>query len=165
MTKKAWETYEDVASYLLDQLASEFGLQRVEGKQHITGHRSGTKWEIDAKGVKEDEKAFLIFECRRRTGSGITQEQVGALAYRILDTGAAGGVMVSPLGLQEGGRKIAEAENIISVHLNEHSTTTNYVLRFLNRIFLGVTEEIGVNEVVNVAVVENESDNSRNSTR
>ena len=30
---EAWETYEEVAVYLLDQIASELGLERVEGKQ------------------------------------------------------------------------------------------------------------------------------------
>jgi hypothetical protein len=27
------ETYEEVATYLLDQMAEEFGLEKVEGKQ------------------------------------------------------------------------------------------------------------------------------------
>jgi hypothetical protein len=41
------------------------------------------------------------------------------LAYRIIDTGADGGILVSPLGLQEGAERVAAAENIISVRLNE----------------------------------------------
>ena len=50
------------------------------------------------------------------------QERLGGLAYRILDAEADGGIIVSPLGLQEGAERIAAAENVISVTLNENST-------------------------------------------
>jgi hypothetical protein len=40
---KTWESYEQVSHYLLDKFASEFGLDRVEGKQEIQGQRSGTR--------------------------------------------------------------------------------------------------------------------------
>jgi hypothetical protein len=32
-----WQTYEEVAAWLLNQFASEFGLDRVEGKQDVSG--------------------------------------------------------------------------------------------------------------------------------
>lgn len=57
---KAWESYEEVASYLLNQMANEFDLQKFEGKQTIVGKRSGTKWEIDAKGVSKDNEVFSL---------------------------------------------------------------------------------------------------------
>ena len=60
-----WKTYEEVAAYLLNQFASEFGLERVEGKQLVPGQRSGTKYKIDAKGVVDGGEAFIIVECRR----------------------------------------------------------------------------------------------------
>ena len=47
---ETWETYEEVAVYILDQVASN--LERVEGKQHVCRSRSSTNWEIDGKGVK-----------------------------------------------------------------------------------------------------------------
>src|SRR6266540_4597206 len=128
---KVWESYEEVAAYLLDQIATEFDLERFEGKQSVTGNRSGTEWEIDAKGVSENNEIFFIVECRRYTTSRQNQERLGSLAYRIIDTGAKGGILVSPLGLQEGASKIARAENIHSIILDANSTTTEYVLRFL----------------------------------
>jgi hypothetical protein len=134
---KAWETYEQVAAYLLNQFASEFGLQKVEGKQKVSGKMSGTEWEIDAKGVGHSGEVFLIVECRRSTTSRQSQEKVGGLAYRIFDTGAKGGIMVSPLGLHEGASKIARAANIYSVVLNKDSTTSEYVLEFLNKLRVG----------------------------
>jgi hypothetical protein len=32
-----WRTYEEVATFLLSQMAEEFDLERVEGKQKILG--------------------------------------------------------------------------------------------------------------------------------
>jgi hypothetical protein len=132
-----WQSYEEVAVYLLNQFAKEFKLETVEGKQTAIGLRSSTNWEIDGKGFVQDGCGFIIVECRRYTKSKQTQEKVGALAYRIRDTGAKGGIIVSPLGLQEGANRVGTAENILSVQLNPDSTQTEYVLQFLNRIMMG----------------------------
>jgi len=122
---KAWETYEEVARFLLEDISDTLGLglERVEGKQKLAG-KSGTKWQVDAKGVKTEDGAIVIVECRRWTTSKPDQEDVGAFAYRIGDVGAAGGIVVTPLGVQEGGQKIAEYEGIEIVHLDANSTTT-----------------------------------------
>ncbi len=135
--QKTWETYEDVAAYLLNQIATEFGLERFEGKQKVVGQKSRTKWEIDAKGVGDDNEIYFIVECRRYTKSRINQEKLASLAYRIIDTGAKGGIVVSPLGLQEGAAKLAQAENIYSVMLDENSTRSEYVLKFLEKVRVG----------------------------
>ena len=136
---KVWETYEEVAVHLLNQVASELGLEHVEGKQNVYGSRSPTKWEIDGKGVEGGGEGFVIIECRRYTTSKQNQEKVAALAYRIIDTGASSGILVSPLGFQAGAKRVAAAENIIEVLMDENSTRTDYVLQFLNNIFAGVS--------------------------
>jgi hypothetical protein len=148
MSNRKWESYEEVAAYLLNQMAFAFGLERVEGKQSVMGLRSGTKYVIDAKGIAQGNEGFIIIECRRYTSSKQKQEQIGGLAYRILDTKASGGIIVSPLGLQEGAAKIANAENIQSVQLDENSTHTDYILKFLNQVFLGVSDRIMISESV-----------------
>jgi hypothetical protein len=125
-----WQSYEEVATYLLNQFKEHFRLDSVEGKQTVAGKLSGTSHEIDAKGVRRGDKGFIIVECRRYTASKQKQENLASLAYRILDTGAIGGIIVSPLGLQIGAQKIAEAENIISVHLTPESTTTDFFDEF-----------------------------------
>ena len=159
--EKCWKSYEEVATYLLNQMASKFGLKRVEGKQTLTGV-SGTNWEIDAKGVKTNsDEAFVIIECRRYTKEKVKQEPVGGLAYRILDTRAKGGIIVTPLGLQAGAEKIASAENIISVILTENSTPENYMLKFLNNVFIGLTEHVHVSDNVQVTIVKNITDEGR----
>jgi len=148
-----WETYEQVATYLLDQFADEFGLERVEGKQGVVGKRSGTEWIIDAKGVRHGGEAFVIVECRRYKKKRQDQEKVGGLAYRIIDTGAEGGIVVSHLGLQTGADKIAAAENIISVELDKDSTPAEFSMRFLNKIFVGVQARVGMSASVTAEVL------------
>jgi hypothetical protein len=136
------DTYEEVAADLLNRFAADFGLEKVEGKQPIPGKESGTTWVIDAKGVRESDGATVIVECRRYTTSRAKQEQLAALAYRIIDTEAGGGIYVSPLGLQEGATKVAAARNIVSVQLSPDSTPTEFMLRFLNKIFAGLQDTI-----------------------
>jgi hypothetical protein len=147
-----WKSYEEVAAYLLNQFAKEFGLERVEGKQEVVGQRSGTTWEIDAKGFRNKDTGFVIVECRRYTTSKQNQEKVGALAYRIIDCGAQGGIIVSPLGLQEGAERVAAAENIVNVRLNENSTRHKYVLQFLNRLMIGLKDTIRFRDEVQIEV-------------
>jgi hypothetical protein len=137
MADTQWRTYEEVATYLLDRFAGHFGLIQVEGKQSLRGH-SGADWAIDAKGVAIGAEAFVIIECRRHTKSKQDQEQLGGLAYRIMDTGAHGGILVSPLGFQSGARKVAEAENIVHVELHPDSTPEEFAMQFLEKIFIGV---------------------------
>jgi len=139
---KPFESYEKVAQYLLGKLAEHFGFEDVEGKQHVAG-KSGTRWEIDAKGVAHGKEGFVIIECRRYSRSRIKQEAIGGLAYRISDTGAVGGIIVSPLPLQKGAKILAEYENIKHVQLDENSTNTDYILNFLNTVFVGVSMKIG----------------------
>ena len=162
MKNQKWESFEEVATYLLNQMASEFGLQYVEGKQKIKGLYSNTEWEIDAKGVKADnDEAFIIIECRRYTKSKQKQTQVAALAYTIKDTRATGGIIVSPLGLQEGAAKIAQAENIINVIMNENSTRESYMLSFLNKVFIGLVEHVHATDTVDVVVLKSVTDSGK----
>ncbi|EGR1564756.1 restriction endonuclease [Vibrio alginolyticus] len=144
MSQAQWETYEEVAVYLLNQFSENFELEGFSGKETISGNRSGTSWEIDGKGFSEGDDRFVIVECRRYTTSRQSQEKIGALAYRIIDAGASGGIIVSPLGLQSGAEKVAQAENITSVKLTPESTTQEYMLEFLNNICIGIVDNINV---------------------
>jgi hypothetical protein len=95
----------------------------------------------------------VIVECRRYTTSKQNQEKVGALAYQIIDTGADGGIHMSPLGLQEGAERVAGAENIIGGRLNEDCNRYEFVLGFLNKIMLGVLDPISIGKEVQVKLV------------
>lgn len=138
MTKsKKWENYEQVSAYLLDQLHQEFGLEKVEGKQKVKGFRSGTNYIIEAKGILENGEGIVIIECRDYSTKKQNQDQMGGLAYRIIDTNAKGGIIVSKLGLQKGAKKIADRENIVSVFIDPKSTPQEFTIEFLNKIFVG----------------------------
>src|SRR5262245_21060874 len=156
----AWETYEQVAAYVLNQIADRFGIDRFEGKQNVLGIRSGTTYEIDAKGIVEHGTAFMIVECRRYLHSRQNQENLGALAYRIMDTGAKGGVIVSPLGLQEGAIKIAATEKIHNVILAADSTFEQYVVSLLNEIIMRVPPAVAQVSTSGPAVVISDADQS-----
>lgn len=152
MSNKPWQSYEEVAQYLLNQFAKHFQLGYVEGKQIVPGE-SGTEWEIDAIGVRDQEEAFLIVECRRYTKSRLNQESMAALSFRIQDTGAQGGLVVSPLELQSGAKKVAEFANIQHVTLDPKSTTSDYIMKFLNQIFVGVSDTVSVTDSVHIQVI------------
>jgi hypothetical protein len=141
---KAWESYEEVACYLLEKMGDTLGLglERVEGKQKLAG--KATDWTVDGKGVKTEDGAIIVIECRRYTTSRLDQEAMGGLAYRIGDVGAAGGIVVTPIGVQEGGEKIAKYEGIEIVHLDANSTTTDYVLKFLDKVLHGASADMTV---------------------
>ena len=150
--KTTWKSYEEVGAYLLEQSAHELGLERVEGKQKIHGLRSGTDWEIDAKGIREGNEGFVIIECRRHTISRQNQAKLGELAYRIIDTGAAGGIIVSPLGIQEGAAKVAASENILNVQLDENSTPTEFAMKFLNKLMIGTSEGAVFHDIPSIEI-------------
>lgn len=147
-----WKSYEEVGTYLLNQFSNKFELDRVDGKQKIPGLRSGTSWEIDAKGLRIGGDGFVIVEFRRYTSSRQNQEKMGGLAYRIIDTGANGGIIVSPLGLQEGAERIASAENVVNVILNENCNRYEYMIKFLNNVMIGFHDTIKVKDLVEIEV-------------
>ncbi len=133
--KTTWETYEDVARYILDEFRNELALKTVEGKQRLPGEKSGTIWEIDALGTSISNDAVILIECKRHTTNKLNQETLAGLAYRIEDTGSDGGIIVSPLGLQTGAEKIAKSENIINVKLHENSAPEAFCVEFLDKVF------------------------------
>jgi hypothetical protein len=151
---KTWETYEEVAAYVLKQVGKKFGLADVEGKQCVPSKRPGAHWQIDAKGIQESDGALVIIECRRYISSRLSQGKVGEVAYRIYDTGAAGGIIVSPLPLQRGAKLIAKHENIQHVQLDPSSTRDQWIARIEGVMTFGQTETacISVTDTFHVEV-------------
>jgi len=153
MSEQKWETYEEVAQYLIHQFAEHFNLGKVEGKQVVSGN-SGTNWELDGKGVHEDGESIVIIECKRYTTQRIPQEIIAGLAFRINDTNAEGGIIVSPLGLQKGAEKVAKYTDIKTVKLNAASTTQEYVMEFLNNVCMGVVDSLKITDSVSITVID-----------
>ena len=159
-----WRRYEQAAADILHEVRAHFGFERVEGKQLIVGLRTGADWEIDAKGVSEGGQAFVIIECRRYTTSKLKKKALAAVAYEMKDTGAAGGIVVTPIGLQEGAKKIAAAENITHVRLPLNATPEQFALEFLGKVIVrprGVAAKGEVGQVT--AIVSPEKDTNEGS--
>lgn len=151
---KTWKSYEEVAAYVLKQVGKRFGLADVEGKQKVPGKRTGIQWEIDARGIQESDGVLVIIECRRYTSSCLTQEEVGSIAYRIHDTGAAGGIIVSPHPLQRGAQMVARADNIQHFQLDPCSTRDQWIAKIQGVMTFGLTETVrlGVTDTLTAEV-------------
>src|SRR5271165_66258 len=103
---QSWKNYEELARHVISYFADIIGITAVEAKQQLQG-RSGTRWEIDAKGVCTDGKGFLVIECKERSTSRLDQGTIGTLAFIVQDVGATGAVIVTSIGLQGGAEKVA----------------------------------------------------------
>ena len=53
---------------------------------------------------------------------------------------------MTPIGVQQGGEKIAKYGGIEIIHLDADPTTTDYVLKFLDKALLGVSDEIRITD-------------------
>lgn len=153
---RSWRNYEEVAQFLLDQLASHFGLGRVEGKQIVRGE--STEWELDARGVLVDGDGFVAIECKRHKHR-VRQGQIGELFCKIHDTGAVGGIIVSPLPLQAGASKFANNNLIVQVRLDRNCTTTEYILEFINKLFIGLSQRSVVCDHLEAKLIHSDNQN------
>ena len=145
--KTTWQSYEEVANFVVEQCRQKFGLDTVEGKQDVDGQLTGTTWEIDGKGVIDDGNKFLIIEARRYTTSRLDQEKLGGIAYRIQDTGASGAIVVSPLELQSGAELVAKANNVHHIELDAESTKENWAAKIGNVLNLGFTDTVSIKNI------------------
>lgn len=148
----SWKTYEDVARALVERFRDDLGVARVEAKQDLPG-ASGTKWEIEIVAYAKDDEKLVVFECRQKARDGIAQEEVGGFAYRVKDLGAAKGYFVTPIGFQRGAALVAEYEKIDLIKLSYDASVDDYVMQFLNRIFVGASDEIVVTDEVSVKLI------------
>jgi hypothetical protein len=109
---------------------------------------------IDAKGIQEGDGAIVVIECRRHTMSHISQEQMGAVAWRVIDTGAARGITISPHPLQRGAVKVAKAGRVEHVLLTPDSTRERWVAQLRDMMALGFTEKarVSIAEAIQITV-------------
>ena len=142
MSKES-DRYEEVTRTILDACREQLGYKEVRPKGKIPGE-SGTQWEIDATCYSVEDDGMILVECRRHTTKTIDQEQVGGLVFRIIDTGAEGGLMVTPLGYQEGATLVAKARKVTLATLNLDATETDYVLKVAERLFVGISGKGGL---------------------
>lgn len=137
MSSPDWKKYEAASRKIIQILCDEFGIASVQGETKLIG-KCGTEWSVEGTATLINGEGFLVLECRRYKTKRLNQEALGGLAYRIQDTGAAGGIIVSPLPLQKGAQYIAEAENIIPIQIESWSTAEYYLAKILGKTFRGI---------------------------
>lgn len=161
---KKWENYEQVAKQLIDEFSEELGLQAVGGKQKIQGHLSRTTWEVDALAWK-DQNNYLIVECKCYENKSVNQATVASLAWQIQDTGAVGGIIVTPKDLQSGAQLIAKAANIIDMKLPPDANQYEYMCEFLNKIHMGILDTVNINIIDYFVITQIDEDGNIVSTK
>jgi hypothetical protein len=142
MSKES-DWYEQVTRTILHACREQLGYKEVRPKGRIPGE-SGTQWEIDATCYLLENDGMILVECRRHTTKPIDQEQVGGLVFRIIDTGAKGGLLVTPLGYQEGATLVAKARKVTLATLNADATEREYVLKVAERLFARIEGKGGL---------------------
>jgi hypothetical protein len=131
---KNWQNYEELARHVLLHFADIVGISSVEVKQRLQG-RSGTCWQIDAKGICSDGAGFLVIECKERKSSRLNQRTIAALAFTVRDVGATGAVIITSIGLQKGAKKVASQLGLHEMYLPKESTFEDFVAKCGNRVF------------------------------
>ena len=153
--------YEMEAQQVIDSLPpllQNLGIQEVKGKRGVEGS-SGVRWEIDAKGIVAGDSRFVIFECKS-SEKKISVCTVMHLAYRVKDTNALTGIIVSPACLTTPAKKLACYEGIHKIDLPVGCETNEYQVRFLNQVFVGVKSTIAVTSEANAVHFDLESKSS-----
>jgi hypothetical protein len=147
VTKRAepqsWRSYEDAFRSIVAQHQRVFGLESVEPAARHTQGASGHVWDIEVIGYTSGQRKMVIFEVRKKSRN-IEPEAAAGLAYRIDDTGSDKGYFVTSLGrtLSKGARKIADFNEIGHIQLSVDSTPENYVMKYLNDFFVGLTSKM-----------------------
>ena len=87
---------------------------------------------------------IILIECKQRIKTALSQETLAGFAYRIRDTNANQGIIVTTIGLQEGAKRIVNASKIAAIKLDYNSTSEDYIAQIANKIFVKKTEKIGL---------------------
>ena len=141
--EKDWERYEQVVRTILESLREHLGYSRVDPKGDLPG-RSGTEWEIDATAYQLADGKLVLIECKDYPDRKVTQGEMGVHAYHIIETGAAGGLFVTPVGYQKGAKLVANAAKIGMATLNLDATEREYDLNIAGRLFFGREAKGGI---------------------
>jgi hypothetical protein len=135
-----YEDYERVTAQILKNLRDELGIETVNQKTVVPG-QSGTSWKCDVTCYKTGTQKLVIVECRKYR-SKIKQEDMGGFAYRVEDAGATEGLMVTPIGYQQGAQLVANSAKIGMATLNPEATEYEYALQIAKKLFIGIMDQV-----------------------
>jgi hypothetical protein len=138
---QTWRSYEELARHVLLHFGDLLGISEAEAKQRLMG-KTGAEWEIDAKGVMTGGRGFLVIECKERSTARLNQAAIGSLAFTVEDVGAAGAIIVTNTGLQEGAGKVAKHHDFKIVYLPKDGTFEEFFASCGNYLLRGVSERV-----------------------
>ena len=137
--KKEWERYEDVARQLIDDIKFHLGLSLVNEDKRKFKKNDGGECEVDVSAYDMSDEKLVLVECRKKKES-LSQEEVHGFAYRIQQTNAKRGIIVTTIGLQQGARIAADGAKITLIRLDGNSTKEEYIAKITQQIFVKVTD-------------------------
>ena len=142
-SREKGDKYENITRQLLLDIREKLGLSdKLESQQRIQGN-CGTKWPVDLLAYDINTDKIVLVECRYRSKEKLKQDSdLAGFAYRIRDTNADRGIIVTTIGLQEGAEKVAEYENItpIKLTIDIGNNSKNYIAELSTQIFEKGTE-------------------------
>lgn len=136
--KKKGERYEELALWVMTNLADFLGLAKVEGKHKLPG-KCGTEWEADIVGYGKSGKLVKV-ECKFRKTTAVNQAEMMALWGSMCDTGAESGIMVSRRSVQKGAAKVARGYSIKTLVISSGKVFEEYKAQIDNFFFVGAAE-------------------------
>jgi hypothetical protein len=151
----SWRTFEDAVRAIVTQHGDFFGLGAVAAGPGQVKGESGFIWNIEVIGYAAAHEKLVMFEVRRKTTRNIEPGEAGELALRIQDTGAEKGYFVTPLsrGLSRGAKKVADFRQIGHIQVSADSTPENYIMRCIEQVFVGLTNRVTFNGVVEFEIL------------
>jgi len=140
---KAWERFEDAFRAIIDQHKDFFGLESIEPGKSKAPTASGYVYDVEVMAYRKGDRRFVLFECHRKRRN-LEPGDAGEFAYWIERTGAGSGYFVTKLGkrLSKGAQLLADYERIGHNQLSENATPLDYVMKFMNDTFVGVSSGI-----------------------
>lgn len=100
------------------------------------GTQSGPELGDRCQGALADDAGLVLVEARAYKTSRLGAGALGEFVDRIIDAGAVGGIIISPLPLQEGRARVAFAEGNAFVQLQAADVPDSYFARFLKNIMI-----------------------------
>lgn len=140
--KQTWEKYEDVVRQVIDDIKSYLGLSIVNPDKKAFSKKDGGMCEIDVSAYDMGDGKLVLVECRNKN-KPLPQEEVHGFAYRIQQTNAKRGIIVTTIGFQEGARIAANGARIGLVRLEPNSTPDNYIAQLTQLLIIRVTDSFG----------------------
>lgn len=154
-----WLTYEEVVAYLVDRYKELFGVERVEGKQTLSGPDGGEA-EVDLVAYSKPDGLLICFECKDHARK-INQDYIFAIEGKRQYLGASKSFIVTSHGLQSGAEGKAEYFNIGAVHVPNGATVETHIIRFMDKAFAAVVDSAIVTEIAFVTDLINTADEAK----